>query len=132
MEDMDRRRTRPESSASSHIGRMTPSSSNSSAANLGSLRNGNTNSNASARGSTGGASLLQERLRERKVESARQSRRRSVDMSAAGDRGVQSSPVKASLREERRPSSGGMGSGKGLGVKQIEEVCLFRKVLEYG
>jgi hypothetical protein len=67
-----------------------------------------------------GASLLQERLRERKVESARQSRRRSVDM--GGERGVQSSPIKASAsaREERRPSSS--GPGKGMGVKQIEEV----------
>ena len=94
---------------------MTPSSStNSSAAHL-------ARSNTGVRAGSG-ASLLQERLRERKVESARQSRRRSVDLSAA-ERGVQSSPVKANMaREERRPSSSGVTAGKGMGVKQIEEV----------
>ena len=60
-------------------------------------------------------------MRERKVESARQSRRRSIDMDA--ERGVQSSPVRA--REERRPSSSGIAAGKGMGVKQIEEVGSF-------
>lgn len=96
---------------------MTPSSSNSSSANL-------PRSNAGARAGSG-ASLLQERLRERKVESARQSRRRSVDLSTGGDRGVQSSPVKAKIdREERRPSSSGVTPGKGMGVKQIEEVSI--------
>jgi hypothetical protein len=59
-------------------------------------------------------------LRERKVETAKQNRR-SVDMS--GFRDVQSSPVRAnSMRDERRPSSSGMGASKSLGVKQIEEV----------
>ena len=94
---------------------MTPSSStNSSTAHL-------PRSNVGAR-ATSGASLLQERLRERKVESAQQSRRRSVDLDA-GQRGVQSSPVKALMsREERRPNSSGVTAAKGMGVKQIEEV----------
>jgi len=102
---------RPESSASSHT-RMTPTSSNSSAAHLPAR-----SQNPAPRAPSGGASLLQERLRERKVESARQTRRRSVDLD--NERGVQSSPVRGT-REERRPSSSGMG--KGMGVKQIEEV----------
>ena len=94
---------------------MTPTSStNSSSAHL-------PRSNNAARGASG-ASLLQERLRERKVESARQIRRMSADMGDGG-RDVQSSPVKAHMiREERRPSSSGVGPGKGMGVKQIEEV----------
>ncbi len=108
------RRTRPDSSLSSHT-RMTPSSSNSSAVNL-PRPNG-------PRGS--GASLLQERLRERKVEAARQGRRGSIDLSANMDKSVQSSPVKAARElDQRRPSSGGKVSGKGMGVKQIEEVSL--------
>jgi hypothetical protein len=110
------RATRPESSASSHT-RMTPTSSNSSAAHLPAR-----SQNPSTRAPSGGASLLQERLRERKVESARQSRRRSIDMD--NERGVQSSPVRGA-REERRPSSSGIAAGKGMGVKQIEEVSLF-------
>lgn len=120
------RRTRPESSASSHT-RMTPSSSNSSAAHL-----PRTNS---MRGS--GASLLQERLRERKVEAARQGRRGSVDLSASMERGIQSSPVKAARDlDQRRPSSGGV-NGRGMGVKQIEEVSTLSHVdiclsLEFG
>lgn len=105
------RAPRPESSASSHT-RMTPTSSNSSAAHLPAR-----SLNPTQRAPSGGASLLQERLRERKVESARQTRRRSVDLD--NERGVQSSPVRGT-REERRPSSSGMG--KGMGVKQIEEV----------
>jgi hypothetical protein len=97
---------------------MTPASSSSSAAHLPNRTQG-----TSARAPSGGASLLQERLRERKVESARQSRRRSVDVT---ERGVQSSPVKAnSGREERRPSSSGIVAGKGMGVKQIEDVSRF-------
>lgn len=94
---------------------MTPSSStNSSSAHL-------PRSNTGVRAGSG-ASLLQDRLRERKVESARQGRRRSVDL-GAGEREVQSSPVKAIMaREERRPSSSGVTAGKGMGVKQIEEV----------
>jgi hypothetical protein len=44
-------------------------------------------------------------------------------MDANGERGVQSSPVRAAnSREERRPSSSGIGAGKGMGVKQMEEV----------
>ncbi|KAE9365705.1 hypothetical protein N431DRAFT_352554 [Stipitochalara longipes BDJ] len=92
---------------------MTPTSSNSSAAHLPAR-----SQNSSTRAPSGGASLLQERLRERKVESARQSRRRSIDMDA--ERGVQSSPVRGP-REERRPSSSGIVAAKGMGVKQIEE-----------
>jgi hypothetical protein len=100
---------------------MTPTSSNNSSAHL----PPRTTQNPSIRGPSGGASLLQERLRERKVESARQSRRRSVDMSASGERGVQSSPVKASNgREDRRPSSSGVTTGKGMGVKQMEDVSM--------
>lgn len=110
-------RSRPESSNSAQM-RMTPtSSSNSSSAHLPGRR---------APSASGGASLLQERLRERKVESARQSRRRSVDLSD-GDRGVQSSPVKGSGRES---VSNGVAVGKGMGVKQIEEVCYL--VLGFG
>jgi hypothetical protein len=65
--------------------------------------------------------LLQERLRERKGESL--ARRRSVD---TGEKTLPSSPLKG--KEERRPSSS--GTGKGMGVKQIEEVghdllCVF-------
>jgi hypothetical protein len=87
---------------------MTPtSSSNSSSVNL--------PRNPSSRG-TSGPSLLQERLRERKVESAK-ARRDSVGTPA---RSTQSSPLKG--REERRPSSSGAGKGLSMGVKQIEEV----------
>ncbi|KAI9046804.1 hypothetical protein LZ554_008885 [Drepanopeziza brunnea f. sp. 'monogermtubi'] len=93
---------------------MTPSSSNSSTAHLPQRVQ-----DLSARGVSG--SLLQDRLRERKVESARQSstRRRSVDPSA--ERGVQSSPTKG--KEDHRPSSSGIapGKGMGMGVKQAEE-----------
>jgi len=63
---------------------------------------------------TSGATLLQERLRERKVESARSARRASLDMN--GESAVPSSPMTAA--GERRPSS----SSKTMGVKQIEEV----------
>ncbi|KAH7311822.1 hypothetical protein BKA65DRAFT_155980 [Rhexocercosporidium sp. MPI-PUGE-AT-0058] len=99
---------RPESSASSNT-RMTPSSSNSSTAHLPQRVQ-----DLTARGVSG--SLLQDRLRERKVESARQ-RRRSIDLT---ERGLQSSPVKGS-REDRRPSSSGIAPGKNMGVKQIED-----------
>jgi len=61
-----------------------------------------------------GATLLQERLRERKVESARSARRASLDMN--GESTVPSSPMTAT--GDRRPSS----SNKAMGVKQIEEV----------
>ncbi|CZR58272.1 uncharacterized protein PAC_08163 [Phialocephala subalpina] len=111
---------RPESSASSHT-RMTPSSSNSSSIHL-------PKNNTGAKGSSG-VSLLQERLRERKVESARQNRRRSVDLSTSVNvRDVQSSPVKATMmRDERRPSSSGVRDG-GMGVKQIgDQVSTLHK-----
>ncbi|CZT52473.1 uncharacterized protein RSE6_13812 [Rhynchosporium secalis] len=101
---------RPDSSTSSHNTRMTPSSSNSSTAHLPQRVQ-----DLTARGASG--SLLQDRLRERKVESARQ-RRRSID--PAVERGVQSSPVKGS-RDDRRPSSSGIVAGKNMGVKQIED-----------
>lgn len=97
---------RPESSASSQT-RMTPSSSNnSSSVNL--PRNHSLSRGAS------GTSLLQERLRERKGENM-MIRRRSIDI---GEKTLPSSPLKG--KEERRPSSS--GTGKGMGVKQIEEV----------
>ena len=107
------RRNRPES-GSSRSTAMTPSSINGPSAHL-------PRSNNPAR--TGSvASLLQERLRERKVESARQSRRRSVDLDN-GERYSKSSPVKANMvREEKRPSSSGLIPSKAMGVKQIEEV----------
>jgi hypothetical protein len=70
-----------------------------------------------------GASLLQERLRERKVESARANRHGSIDMGHLRDREVQSSPI---AREEKRPSSGG---GKGMGVKGMEEVYIRKIIL---
>ncbi|TVY44303.1 hypothetical protein LOCC1_G005054 [Lachnellula occidentalis] len=113
MEDRSQR-SRPESSNSANT-RMTPTSSNSSSAHL-PARAGNINGTRAP--SSGGASLLHERLRERKVESARQSRRQSVDTSN-GEKGVHSSPGKASggRGEERRSSA----SGLGMGVKQIEE-----------
>lgn len=96
---------RPESSASSQT-KMTPSSSNnSSSVNL--PRN-----QSLSRGAPG-ASLLQERLRERKGENL--ARRGSIDTT---ERTLPSSPLKG--KEERRPSSS--GTGKGMGVKQIEEV----------
>lgn len=123
MEDKSQR-SRPESSNSANT-RMTPTSSNSSSAHLPARNAGNINGTRAP--SSGGASLLHERLRERKVESARQSRRRSLDLSSNGEKGVQSSPVKASggRGEERRPSASGIAAGKGvgMGVKQIEEVC---------
>ena len=98
---------RPESSASSQT-RMTPSSSNnSSSVNL------PRNQSLSRGGS--GTSLLQERLRERKGENM-MARRRSIDI---GEKTLPSSPLKG--KEEKRPSSS--GTGKAMGVKQIEEVC---------
>ncbi|TVY85221.1 hypothetical protein LSUE1_G000362 [Lachnellula suecica] len=113
------RAPRPESSNSANT-RMTPTSStNSSSAHLPARLATNTGTRAP---STGGASLLHERLRERKVESARHSRRRSIDLGTSGERGVQSSPVKApGGREEYRPSTSSVPAGKGMGVKQIEE-----------
>ena len=57
--------------------------------------------------------MLQERLRERKGENL--ARRGSIDTT---ERTLPSSPLKG--KEERRPSSS--GTGKGMGVKQIEEV----------
>src|ERR1700761_7232625 len=99
MEDSSQgfRHRRPESSSSRET-RMTPTSSNnSSSAHLPRSTNG-------ARAGPG-ATFLQERLRERKVESAQHNRRRSVD-SGAGERDAQSSPAKSLVaREERRPSS---------------------------
>lgn len=90
---------------------MTPSSSNnSSSVNL--PRNQSLSRGAS------GTSLLQERLRERKGESMSQ-RRGSIDV---GEKTPLSSPIKG--KEERRPSSS--GAGKGMGLKQIEEVSYAR------
>ncbi|RDL40814.1 uncharacterized protein BP5553_00793 [Venustampulla echinocandica] len=113
------RSTRPGSSSSSNT-RMTPaSSSNGSVAHL-PLRS--TTSTGSRVPSSAGSSLLQDRLRERKVESARLMRRGSIDTSVLGERGGQSSPITATMaRDERRPISGNVATGKGMGVKQIEE-----------
>lgn len=66
-----------------------------------------------------GAALLQERLRERKEEMARKERRGSMDLTANMERGSHSSPAK--IADHRRPSSGGV-NGRGMGVKQVEEV----------
>jgi len=63
---------------------------------------------------TSGASLLQERLRERKVESARSAKRASLDPN--GESAVPSSPLTAT--GDKRPSP----NNKAMGVKQIEEV----------
>lgn len=77
------------------------------------------------------SSFLQERLqRERKVESERSSSRMSNDpMSASLDlRTVQSSPVRSGTSDGRRPrSSGGAepAKKKGLGLKEMEQVCYF-------
>ena len=110
---------RPESTSSTTT-RMTPGSSN----NSSNLLPPRSSQNPGSRAASGGACLLHERLRERKVESARQSRRRSVEISAHGERGVQSSPLKSnSGNDERRPSSSGATAGKGMGVKQMEDVC---------
>ncbi|KAL3428140.1 hypothetical protein PVAG01_01649 [Phlyctema vagabunda] len=112
---------RPESS-SSRDPRMTPSNSSTNSAIHMNPSRQSQNQKEKAKDS-GGSSMLQERLRERKVESARQ-RRRSVDVGLLEDRGVQSSPLKLSSREERRPSSSGVGAApnkKIMGVKQIEE-----------
>ena len=61
-----------------------------------------------------GASLLQERLRERKVESARSARRASLDL--GGESTIPSSPM--AVTGEKKAGSG----SKAMGVKQIEEV----------
>ncbi|TEY74615.1 hypothetical protein BOTCAL_0072g00110 [Botryotinia calthae] len=79
---------------------------------------------------SGGAAFLQERLRERKGRD----RRLSGDFSGSGimARDVQSSPIHrrsggsgfVQEREERRPSSSGVGQPQGkkaMGVKQMEE-----------
>jgi hypothetical protein len=108
------RLSRPDSSSSRDT-RMTPASSNGSSAHLPTRINP---INGGRTTPSTGASLLQERLRERKVESARANRHGSVDLGHLRDREVQSSPV---AREEKRSSSGG---GKGMGVKGMEEVNL--------
>ncbi|KAH8819921.1 hypothetical protein F5884DRAFT_658308, partial [Xylogone sp. PMI_703] len=101
---------------------MTPqtSSTNSSTVNLPSR-----SENHNARRDSGGpgASLLHERIRERKVESAR--RRSKMQEEAMALREAQSSPVRGTRgNDEARPNSGGTGSSsskKGMGVKQMEE-----------
>lgn len=93
---------RPSSSSSTHT-RKAPSSS------------GHSATSSTPRASKG-TSLLQERLRERKIEGAKSG-------SASADRSIQSSPVRGNMRDERKSSLGGVG--KGMGVKQIEEVGLI-------
>lgn len=66
-----------------------------------------------------GAGLLQERIRERKVETARKERRGSMDLTANMERGSHSSPAK--IADHRLLSSGGL-NGRGMGVKHVEEV----------
>lgn len=118
------RRLRPESGSSSNTTRMATaanaaSSANSSGQNLPSPRLQGT----ASRNAGGTASLLQERLRERKVETAR-ARRGSADYTAAGPRGgIQSSPIRGADSENNRPSSSGVG-GKPMGVKQIDHVSI--------
>lgn len=84
------------------------------------------------------SSFLQERLqRERKLESERTSRRLSADLSASADftmRATQSSPVRGRQADSHRPrsSSGGdpaTGKKKGMGLKEMEQVCGFRAPL---
>ena len=72
------------------------------------------------------SSLLQERLRERKTESARQSRSLSVDLDSTGDRTAHNSPART-LNREDRPNSGSIS--KALGVKQVEEVSLAAETM---
>ncbi|KAG9231451.1 hypothetical protein BJ875DRAFT_486991 [Amylocarpus encephaloides] len=92
---------------------MTPtSSSNGSSAHLPSRMNPGSTGRATP---LSGASLLQDRLRERKGEAARHRAHGSMDMSHLRDREVQSSPI---ARDDKKPSSGG---GKRMGVKQVEE-----------
>jgi hypothetical protein len=133
-------RTRPESSTSSR-GRYTPQSSTSSCAN--SQNRVNTSGRerereraqdreVERRDVSAQGSLLQERLREKKA--ARLSERRrsvDVDMPLVDDRIVSaSSPIRngsgiaRQSREARPSSSGGRAAGKkGMGVKEMEEVC---------
>ncbi|TGO85860.1 hypothetical protein BPOR_0357g00060 [Botrytis porri] len=118
------------SSSNTRMNMATPTissqSTNSSGAHL-PLGSGRTRESAQS----GGAAFLQERLRERKVRD----RRLSGDFSGSGvmAREVQSSPIHRSSgggsgvmreREERRPSSSGVGQPAGkkaMGVKQMEE-----------
>jgi hypothetical protein len=110
--------------SSNNYTRMTPTlsstSSNESSGHL-PLHSGSNNAQS------GGASLLQERLRER----------RGRDMMMSGDFGrdtdlrreIHSSPTRGSKtgRDERRPSSGGVNQPikKPMGVKQMEEVSCY-------
>ncbi|RDW64970.1 hypothetical protein BP6252_10621 [Coleophoma cylindrospora] len=109
---------RPESSCSRDT-KMTPSNS-SNASTVATLPPRHTQKGRQP----GGASMLQERLRDRKVESARH-QRQNVGLHGLDDRGIQSSPIKARhTREERRPSSSGNGmtpSAKNMGAKHIED-----------
>lgn len=114
------------SSNTTRINMATPTissqSTNSSSAHL-PLAGGRSSAQSS------GAALLQERLRERKGRE----KRLSVDFGSSVNMGreCQSSPVhrgsngsgvmREREREERRPSSSGVGQ-KAMGVKQMEEV----------
>ncbi|KAH8596876.1 hypothetical protein B0O99DRAFT_685355 [Bisporella sp. PMI_857] len=100
MDDTASRRSRP-----------SPARPPSSASGQSRMISGSSNNSSIMNPSKPASSLLQERLRERKVESARKARRGSLDIDTVHD--AQSSPI----TESRRPSS----SGKGMGVKQIEE-----------
>lgn len=128
---------RPESSLSGNT-RLTPQSSNSSSANLPQrLHTARSDRDRGKGQEGGGGSLLQEKLREMKA-SRLNDRRPSLDLeSLHGIRAAQSSPMTHGSnrlprdRETLRPGSSGKMAGerpagkKGMGVKEMEEVCLF-------
>jgi hypothetical protein len=132
-------RLRPESSASSQS-RLTPQSSNNSSANLpnrsqsgmrerGRLQDGP----QGTRRESPGSSLLQERLKEKKVARLNE-RHDGVDVDGLQDEmGPKGSPqLRAGSRlgrgRDRRPSSSGGRSlppgKKGMGVKEMEDVSV--------
>ncbi|PQE25998.1 serine threonine kinase domain protein [Rutstroemia sp. NJR-2017a BBW] len=116
--------------SSNNYTRMTPTlsstSSNGSSGHL-PLHSGSNNAQS------GGASLLQERLRERRGRDMRMSADlgRDVDLR----REIHSSPSRGSKigRDERRPSSSGVSQPikKPMGVKQMEEVSFYLTVSKY-
>jgi hypothetical protein len=127
---------RPESSASSHS-RFTPQSSNNSSANLQHRRQSGMADRErvqgmaqSSRRESPGASLLQERLKEKKVARLSE-RRQSTNADVVSDDGMAKTPhTGAESRSGRdrdgRPSSSGgrpLPAGKkGMGLKEMEEV----------
>jgi hypothetical protein len=132
-------RLRPESSASSHS-RFTPQSSNNSSANLqhrsqsgmrdrGRLQDGG----PGTRRESPGSSLLQERLKEKKVARLSE-RQQSADVDVVPDEtGAKGSPQtgagnRAGRDRDGRPGSSGgrpltLGK-KAMGIKEMEDVCV--------